>query len=100
MDANALFKRIEVMIMSPMLQEYHFLNLFFKTDPNRSHLKPYLPIIKNEPNYPVIYDSNGIVLSLPPIINGDHSKITMNTRNVLIEVSSIVSGASLYRDKT
>uniref|UniRef100_A0A8D1RTX7 Phenylalanine--tRNA ligase beta subunit n=1 Tax=Sus scrofa TaxID=9823 RepID=A0A8D1RTX7_PIG len=33
----------------------------------------------------VIYDSNGVVLSMPPIINGNHSKITVNTRNVFIE---------------
>lgn len=38
--------------------------------------------------YPVIYDSNGIVLSLPPIINGDHSKITINTKNVFIECTA------------
>jgi len=50
-----------------------------------SHLKPYLPIIRDSPVYPVIYDSNGVVLSLPPIINGEHSKITLNTKNVLIE---------------
>ena len=50
-----------------------------------SHLKQYLPIIKDSPVYPVIYDSNGVVLSMPPIINGDHSKITLNTKNVFIE---------------
>lgn len=50
-----------------------------------SHLKPYLPIIRDSPVYPVIYDANGVVLSLPPIINSEHSKITLNTRNVLIE---------------
>jgi phenylalanyl-tRNA synthetase beta chain len=50
-----------------------------------SHMKQYLPIIKDSPVYPVIYDSNGVVLSMPPIINGDHSKITLNTKNVFIE---------------
>jgi len=50
-----------------------------------SHLKAYLPIIRDSPVYPVIYDANGVVLSLPPIINGEHSKITLNTKNVLIE---------------
>jgi len=38
--------------------------------------------------YPVILDSKGVVLSLPPIINGDHSKITLNTKNVFIEVTA------------
>ena len=35
-----------------------------------SHLKAYLPIIQDKPVYPVIYDKNGVVLSMPPIING------------------------------
>lgn len=50
-----------------------------------SHLRHYLPIIRDKPVYPVIYDSTGVVLSMPPIINGDHSKISLATRNVFIE---------------
>ncbi|XP_062832643.1 phenylalanine--tRNA ligase beta subunit isoform X2 [Anolis carolinensis] len=57
----------------------------YRTD---SHLRHYLHIIENEPQYPVIYDSNGVVLSMPPIINGDHSKISLNTKNVLIECTA------------
>lgn len=57
----------------------------YKTD---SHLRHYLHIIENEPLYPVIYDSNGIVLSMPPIINGDHSKISLNTKNIFIECTA------------
>lgn len=41
--------------------------LFLQTD---SHLRHYLHLIENKPRYPVIYDSNGVVLSMPPIING------------------------------
>lgn len=33
-------------------------------------LKAYLPIIRDSPVYPVIVDKNGVVLSMPPIING------------------------------
>ena len=50
-----------------------------------SHIKAFLPIIRDSPVYPVIYDANGVVLSLPPIINGEHSKITLKTKNVFIE---------------
>lgn len=50
-----------------------------------SHLKQYLSIIRDKPVYPVIFDANGVVLSMPPIINGEHSKITVKTRNVFIE---------------
>jgi len=55
---------------------------------NNLHLKKYLHIIRDSPLYPVIYDRNGVVLSLPPIINGDKSKITLNTKNVFIEVTA------------
>jgi len=55
---------------------------------NDLQLKKYLPIIRDAPRYPVIYDSKRVVLSLPPIINGDHSKITLNTKNVLIEITA------------
>uniref|UniRef100_A0A8C0AXL5 Phenylalanine--tRNA ligase beta subunit n=2 Tax=Buteo japonicus TaxID=224669 RepID=A0A8C0AXL5_9AVES len=54
----------------------------YRTD---SHLRHYLHLIENKPLYPVIYDSNGVVLSMPPIINGDHTKISVNTRNVFVE---------------
>merc|ERR1712223_966361 len=64
-----------------------------------SHLKPYLPIIRDSPVYPVIYDSNNVVLSLPPIINGEHSKITLNTRNIFIEVTATdLTKASIVLD--
>jgi phenylalanyl-tRNA synthetase beta chain len=52
-------------------------------------LRKYLPIIRDSPVYPVITDAKGVVLSLPPIINGNHSKITINTKNVLIEVTAV-----------
>jgi len=55
---------------------------------NDSHLGPYLHIIKDKPKYPVIYDTNNVVLSLPPIINGEHSKITPQTKNIFIEITA------------
>jgi phenylalanyl-tRNA synthetase beta chain len=53
------------------------------------HLGKFLHIIRDSPVYPVIYDSKGVVLSLPPIINGEHSKITLNTKNIMIEITAI-----------
>eukprot|EP01135_Chromosphaera_perkinsii_P004649 Nk52_evm42s292 gene=Nk52_evmTU42s292 len=53
-----------------------------------SQLKQYLHIIQDKPVYPLILDSNDIVMSMPPIINGEHSKITLNTKNVFIECAS------------
>jgi len=50
-------------------------------------MKQFVPIIKEKSKYPLIVDSNDIICSLPPIINGEHSKITLNTKNVFIEVT-------------
>jgi phenylalanyl-tRNA synthetase beta chain len=42
----------------------------------------------NSPVFPVIFDARRTVLSLPPIINGEHSKISLTTRNVFIECTA------------
>ncbi|KAL8985749.1 MAG: hypothetical protein Q9177_004358 [Variospora cf. flavescens] len=55
---------------------------------NDRHLSRYLPIIRDSPVYPVIYDAKRTVCSMPPIINGNHSKITLNTRNVFVDVTA------------
>lgn len=52
-----------------------------------SFMKQYVPIIKEKERYPLILDSNETICSLPPIINGEHSKITLATKNVFIEVT-------------
>ncbi|KAL4241406.1 phenylalanyl-tRNA synthetase beta subunit family protein [Abortiporus biennis] len=52
------------------------------------HLSKYLPIIRDSPVYPIIYDSKRQVASMPPIINSDHSKITLNTRNIFIDCTA------------
>ncbi|CAL5038706.1 unnamed protein product [Urochloa decumbens] len=73
----------------PLKQEESFradkLMEFYKSD---MKLKKFLHIIENSPVYPVIYDSNRTVLSLPPIINGAHSAINLTTRNVFIECTA------------
>ncbi|XP_013110575.1 phenylalanine--tRNA ligase beta subunit [Stomoxys calcitrans] len=63
----------------------HELMEFYST---HAQLKQYLPIIRDSPVYPVIYDANGVVLSLPPVINGDHSKISLKTKNIFIECTA------------
>jgi len=56
---------------------------------NDLKLREFLGLIKDSPVYPVIYDSNRVVLSMPPIINGDHSKISLKTKNVFIECTAL-----------
>lgn len=42
---------------------------------NDQKLKKFVPIIKDSIVYPAMYDADRVLLSLPPIINGEHSKV-------------------------
>ena len=55
-----------------------------KDDPK---LGKYLDLLKGKKKYPVMMDSNGIIMSLPPIINSQHTKMTLNTHNVLLDIT-------------
>lgn len=46
-------------------------------------------MIRDSPVYPLILDNQDRVLSVPPIINSDHSKISIDTKNVFIEVTAL-----------
>ncbi|XP_014509888.1 phenylalanine--tRNA ligase beta subunit, cytoplasmic [Vigna radiata var. radiata] len=74
---------------TPLKQERSFradeLMEFYKSD---LKLKKFLHIIEDSPVFPVLYDSKRTVLSLPPIINGAHSAITLETKNVFIECTA------------
>ncbi|KAA1118119.1 phenylalanine--tRNA ligase subunit beta [Puccinia graminis f. sp. tritici] len=52
------------------------------------HLSKYLHIIRDSPLYPIIYDNSRTVLSMPPIINSNKTKITLDTRDVFIDVTA------------
>ena len=58
---------------------------FYTKDKN---MKEYVDIIRHSEVYPLITDSNNTVLSLPPLINGDHSKIKLTSKNVFIEMTA------------
>ncbi|MFN3528079.1 MAG: phenylalanine--tRNA ligase beta subunit-related protein, partial [Candidatus Altarchaeaceae archaeon] len=47
----------------------------------------YKHIIEKFDKYPVIIDSNNKIISMPPIINADFTKVNENVRNLLIEVT-------------
>ena len=50
-------------------------------------MKKFTPILEGHAKYPVFYDQNRTVLSLPPIINSDKTKIGLGTKNVFIEIT-------------
>ncbi|CAO1619478.1 unnamed protein product [Sympodiomycopsis kandeliae] len=58
-----------------------------KTLEEDRHLAKYLPIIRDSPVYPVVLDKNRTVCSLPPVINSEHSKITLQTKNIFIDMT-------------
>jgi phenylalanyl-tRNA synthetase beta chain len=49
----------------------------------------YGHLVKNSEKAPVILDSNGHTISFPPIINSERTKISKNTKNILVEVTAI-----------
>jgi len=61
---------------------------FFSRPQSDLKLKQFLPLINTSPVFPVIYDASRTVLSLPPIINGSHSAISLDTRDVFIECTA------------
>jgi phenylalanyl-tRNA synthetase beta chain len=84
-NAEELMAIYEVNLLLREVTTTWDLTLALKSE---KHLSRYLHIIRDSPVYPIIYDSKDRVLSMPPIINSEHSKITLNTRNVLVEVTA------------
>ena len=77
---------------SPLNQNGRVLNCagdglakFYEQD---KHISKYVPLISELPSYPVIYDANRTIMSLPPIINSDFSRIEQTTKNVFIECTA------------
>ncbi len=46
-------------------------------------------ILENFDRYPIILDKNKNVLSFPPIINGELTRVTENTRDIFIEITGL-----------
>ncbi len=49
----------------------------------------YAHLLKDKKLYPIIIDSNNNVLSFPPIINGQLTAVTEDTKNIFIDVTGI-----------
>ncbi|KAL3235506.1 phenylalanine--tRNA ligase subunit beta [Nakaseomyces bracarensis] len=61
---------------------------FYKTPEQKNNIGRFVHIIEDSPVYPVILDSNNVVCSLPPLINSEHSKIGLDTKNIFIEITA------------
>ncbi|NLV26303.1 MAG: phenylalanine--tRNA ligase subunit beta [Methanomicrobiales archaeon] len=49
--------------------------------------RDYSHIVKDKPVMPLIEDANGNVLSFPPIINGELTRVTEASKNLLLDVT-------------
>ncbi|MGQ9759715.1 MAG: phenylalanine--tRNA ligase subunit beta [Candidatus Methanomethylicaceae archaeon] len=49
----------------------------------------YAWILKGKSRYPLLRDSKNRVLSMPPIINSEDTKVTEDTRNIIIDVTGM-----------
>jgi phenylalanyl-tRNA synthetase beta chain len=47
----------------------------------------YRHIVEKNKKWPVIVDKNGDVLSFPPVINGELTKVTQKTKNLFIDIT-------------
>ena len=61
------------------------LEQYYKDD---RHIGKFVPLISKLPGYPTILDGSGTLMSLPPIINSDFSKISIDTTDVFIECTA------------
>lgn len=56
-----------------------------------SGIHKYLYLIEGRPRFPCLLNSEGKVISFPPITNSEVSKIEIGTKTMLIEVTSSTS---------
>ncbi|MEM3549776.1 MAG: phenylalanine--tRNA ligase subunit beta [Candidatus Bathyarchaeia archaeon] len=47
----------------------------------------YKHLVEWSPKYPLLTDSEGKVLSMPPIINGELTRVTAETRNLFLDIT-------------
>jgi phenylalanyl-tRNA synthetase beta chain len=49
--------------------------------------RDYAHLVRDFPRYPLIVDAEDRVLSFPPIINGELTRVTSDTRNILLDTT-------------
>ena len=66
-------------------EEMYLDEILEKTEKGRI----YADLIKEHKTYPLLIDSKGTVLSMPPIINSEDTKVTVDTKRVFIDATGI-----------
>jgi phenylalanyl-tRNA synthetase beta chain len=49
--------------------------------------RDYAKIVRDFPLFPLIVDADDHVLSFPPIINGERTRVTLDTKNILLDTT-------------
>ncbi|XP_057331602.1 leucine-rich repeat-containing protein 47-like [Microplitis mediator] len=80
--AAELFKRLQV--EADNLRREKKRNVY-------SGIYKYLYLIEGKPLFPCLLDSANQVISFPPITNSDITKMSVNTKNMFIEVTGVTS---------
>ncbi|WP_437186311.1 phenylalanine--tRNA ligase subunit beta [Planctomicrobium sp. SH668] len=53
----------------------------------------YARLLADHKSYPVLKDANGVVLSMPPIINSEGTKVHLGSRRLFVDVTGISQAA-------
>ncbi|VDM08760.1 unnamed protein product [Wuchereria bancrofti] len=56
-----------------------------------SNTHKYMYLIQKLSLYPCLMDSNGLVISVPPVTNCEETKLDMDTKDIFVEVTSTVT---------
>src|SRR6266705_370288 len=66
-----------------MAQEMDLLDILTRHEKGRE----YAHLVASQPDFPIITDAKGQMLSFPPVINGILTQLTPDTRNLFIDVT-------------
>jgi phenylalanyl-tRNA synthetase beta subunit len=62
-------------------------DLYNYYETNKLPLSKYTYLLKNAERIPVFRDSQNIILSVPPLVNGEHTKCTVTTKDVFVDIT-------------
>ncbi|XP_039655895.1 leucine-rich repeat-containing protein 47-like [Perca fluviatilis] len=62
-----------------------------KKTQNVTGLHKYLQLLQGKEMYPCLVDAEGHVISFPPITNSEKTKIKKSTKELFLEVTSVIS---------
>ncbi|KAL4002876.1 Leucine Rich repeats (2 copies) family protein [Acanthocheilonema viteae] len=62
-----------------------------------SNTYKYMHLIQKLPLYPFLMDANGLILSVPPVTNCEETKLDVDTKDILVEITSTITEDTCVR---